>query len=232
MTIKALVIADDCPSTRRLCDRLTETGLAVSCAGGGEDWEDRLAACRFDVIVLDVAAEGGYERMSRLRRRGEKAAVMALVNTAEPAARTRALEMGADDCMTRPLDFAEGLARIRAIVRRASGFAHSLIQIGELEVDLSARTASVGGDLLDLTHKEYQVLEILTLRKGCIVTREALMAQLYGDVDWPDIKIVDVYVSRLRRKLSPTGGCGDYVHTAWSRGYRLACEGALTAVAA
>jgi two-component system cell cycle response regulator CtrA len=135
--------------------------------------------------------------------------------------KVRGLGIGADDYMTKPFRKDELLARIHAIVRRSQGHAQSIVEVGDLTINLDQKTAEVGGARLHLTGKENQMLEILGLRKGATVTKEMFLSQLYGGMDEPDIKIIDVFICKLRKKLSDALNGRNYIETQWGRGYLL-----------
>jgi two-component system cell cycle response regulator CtrA len=128
--------------------------------------------------------------------------------------------MGADDYITKPFDQQELVARIQAIVRRAKGFSQPTLTVGPLTLNLGSREVSVEGRNVHLTGKEYAVLELLTLRKGVVLTKEAFLNHLYGGMDEPEVKIIDVFICKLRKKLAQAGA-GDLIGTVWGRGYVL-----------
>ena len=113
------------------------------------------------------------------------------------------------------------VARIHAVVRRSQGHAESVVQVGDLTVNLDAKTAEIAGERVPLTGKEYQMLEYLSLRKGSTVTKEMFLGQLYGGMDEPEIKIIDVFICKLRKKLADASNGKDYIETVWGRGYIL-----------
>src|SRR4029078_1564539 len=135
--------------------------------------------------------------------------------------KVRGLGFGADDYMTKPFHKDELVARIHAIVRRSKGHAQSCIQTGDLVVNLDTKTVEVGGQRVHLTGKEYQMLELLSLRKGTTLTKEMLLNHLYGGMDEPQIKIIDVFICKLRKKLATAAGGKNFIETVWGRGYVL-----------
>ena len=126
-----------------------------------------------------------------------------------------------DDYMTKPFHKDELVARIHAIVRRSRGHAQSVIQTGDLVVNLDTKTVAVNGARVHLTGKEYQMLELLSLRKGTTLTKEMFLNHLYGGMDEPEIKIIDVFMCKLRKKLAGAWNGKDYIETVWGRGYVL-----------
>ena len=135
--------------------------------------------------------------------------------------KVKGLGVGADDYMTKPFHKDELVARIHAIVRRSKGHAQSVIQTGDLVVNLDTKTVEVGGQRVHLTGKEYQMLELLSLRKGTTLTKEMFLNHLYGGMDEPELKIIDVFICKLRKKLSLACSGDNYIETVWGRGYVL-----------
>jgi two-component system cell cycle response regulator CtrA len=138
----------------------------------------------------------------------------------EEADRVVGLEMGADDYVTKPFNRDELVARIHAIVRRSKGHAHSNIRTGDIAVDLEGKTVEARGSRVHLTGKEYQMLELLSLRKGTTLTKEMFLNHLYGGMDEPELKIIDVFICKLRKKLKTAAG-DHHIETVWGRGYVL-----------
>ncbi|TMJ22216.1 MAG: response regulator transcription factor [Alphaproteobacteria bacterium] len=135
--------------------------------------------------------------------------------------KVKGLGVGADDYMTKPFHKDELVARIHAIVRRSKGHAQSVIQTGDLVVNLDTKTVEVGGQRVHLTGKEYQMLELLSLRKGTTLTKEMFLNHLYGGMDEPELKIIDVFICKLRKKLANASEGRNFIETVWGRGYVL-----------
>jgi two-component system, cell cycle response regulator CtrA len=135
--------------------------------------------------------------------------------------KVRGFGFGADDYMTKPFHKDELVARIHAIVRRSKGHAQSLIQTGDLAVNLDTKTVEVNGARVHLTGKEYQMLELLSLRKGMTLTKEMFLNHLYGGIDEPEVKIIDVFTCKLRKKLANASNGKNYIETVWGRGHML-----------
>jgi two-component system cell cycle response regulator CtrA len=135
--------------------------------------------------------------------------------------KVRALGFGADDYVTKPFHRDELVARIHAVVRRSKGHSQSVIRTGKLAVNLDAKTVEVDGARVHLTGKEYAMLELLSLRKGTTLTKEMFLNHLYGGMDEPELKIIDVFICKLRKKLSLACSGDNYIETVWGRGYVL-----------
>lgn len=122
--------------------------------------------------------------------------------------------------MTKPYDAGELVARLQAVMRRSRGFAEPKLRVGNLELDLNGKNVTVDGAPLHLTGKEYAILELLVIRKGSVLTKDAFLNHLYGGIDEPEMKIIDVFICKLRRKLQNVGA-GNLIATVWGRGYIL-----------
>jgi two-component system, cell cycle response regulator CtrA len=163
----------------------------------------------------------GFEVLRSLRVSKVKTPILILTGLAGIEDKVRGLGFGADDYMTKPFHKDELVARIHAIVRRSRGHAQSVIQTGDLVVNLDTKTVEVNGARVHLTGKEYQMLELLSLRKGTTLSKEMFLNHLYGGMDEPEIKIIDVFMCKLRKKLAGAWNGKDYIETVWGRGYVL-----------
>src|SRR5690606_28047454 len=163
----------------------------------------------------------GYEVLKRLRAAKVETPILILSGLAELDNKIKGLGFGADDYLTKPFDKRELVARIQAIVRRSQGHAQSKIVTGPVVVNLDTRTVEVEGKTLHLTGKEYGIMELLSLRKGTTLTKEMFLNHLYGGMDEPEVKIIDVFICKLRKKLAQATGGQNYIETVWGRGYVL-----------
>jgi two-component system cell cycle response regulator CtrA len=189
----------------------------------GEDGLEIGKLYDYDIIILDLMLPDmdGYEVLRRFRAGRIKTPILILSGLTELDAKIKGLGFGADDYLTKPFDKRELVARIHAIVRRAKGHSQSVIKTGKLVVNLEARTVEAGARPLHLTGKEYAILELLSLRKGTTLTKEMFLNHLYGGIDEPELKIIDVFVCKLRKKLSTACDGENYIETVWGRGYVL-----------
>jgi two-component system cell cycle response regulator CtrA len=189
----------------------------------GEDGLEIGKLYDYDIIVLDLMLPDidGYEVLRRLRAARVQTPILILSSLSGLDDKIKGLGVGADDYLTKPFDKRELIARIQAIVRRSKGHPDSIIRTGKLKVNLDARTVEVDDQPLHLTGKEYGILELLSLRKGTTLTKEMFLNHLYGGIDEPELKIIDVFVCKLRKKLSAATGGSNYIETVWGRGYVL-----------
>ena len=198
-------------------------GLIVDIAEFGEDGLEIGKLYDYDIILLDLMLPDmdGYEVLRRLRAARVETPILILSGLAELDNKIKGLGFGADDYLTKPFDRRELLARIQAIVRRAHGHSDSAVETGRLKVNLTTRVAEIDGKPIHLTGKEFGIIELLSLRKGTTLTKEMFLNHLYGGIDEPELKIIDVFVCKLRKKLSTATSGETYIHTVWGRGYVL-----------
>lgn len=177
----------------------------------------------YELIVMDTVTcdMTGHDALRQIRMARISTPVLMLTADDSTESKIRAFGFGADDYLTKPFAREELVARIHAIIRRSKGHAQSIIRTGRISVNLDAKTVEVGGTPVHLTGKEYQMLELLSLRKGTTLTEEMFLNHLYGGMDEPELKIIDVFICKLRKKLSQATGGEDYVETVWGRGYAL-----------
>jgi two-component system cell cycle response regulator CtrA len=163
----------------------------------------------------------GFEVLRSLRISKVKTPTLILSGLGGIEDKVKGFGVGADDYMTKPFHRDELVARIHAIVRRSKGHAQSVIQTDDLVVNLDTKTSEVNGARVHLTGKEYAMLELLSLRKGMTLTKEMFLNHLYGGIDEPEVKIIDVFMCKLRKKLAGASGGKNYIETVWGRGYVL-----------
>ncbi len=221
--MRILLIEDDPVSAKTVETALATERMVVELATTGEEGVELAKLYDFDLIVLDLRLPDmdGCEVVRRLRGARVRTPILILSGRTDPVDKVRGLTTGADDYITKPFHREELLARIHAIVRRAQGHAHSVIRTGKLVVDLDARTVYVDGKRLHVTAKEYAILEFLSLRKGTTLTKEMFLDHLYGGIDEPELKIIDVFICKLRKKIAAMTGGEHYIETVWGRGYML-----------
>jgi two-component system cell cycle response regulator CtrA len=220
--MRVLLVEDDLIAARGITLMLKAAGAVADQTDSGEDALELLRHYEYDIVLLDLALPDieGFEVVRRMRISRNDTPVMVLSGVTLPQARVKALSLGADDFITKPYDRAELLARMQAIVRRSKGFSQPTVTVGRLTLNLDSREVSVSGNVVHLTGKEYAILELLVLRKGMVLTKEAFLNHLYGGMDEPEVKIIDVFVCKLRKKLAVAGGEG-IIGTIWGRGYMI-----------
>jgi two-component system cell cycle response regulator CtrA len=163
----------------------------------------------------------GQDVLRQLRLAKVDTPILILTGADDTENKIRSFGFGADDYMTKPFHREELVARIHAIIRRSKGHSQSVIRTGKISVNLDAKTVDADGTPVHLTGKEYQMLELLSLRKGTTLTKEMFLNHLYGGMDEPELKIIDVFICKLRKKLSEATGGDNYIETVWGRGYVL-----------
>lgn len=221
--MRVLLVEDD-PSTAKAIElSLASEGIICDTTELGEEGLEIGKIYDYDIIILDLMLPDidGYEVLRRLRAARIRTPILILSGLSGPDQKIKGLGFGADDYLTKPFNKGELIARIQAIVRRSKGHAESVIRTGKLSINLDTRTVEVNSTPLHLTSKEYGILELLALRKGTTLTKEMFLNHLYGGIDEPELKIIDVFVCKLRKKLAQASGGESYIETVWGRGYVL-----------
>src|SRR5919109_1228580 len=221
--MRVLLVEDDANTAQSIELIIKSEGYIVDTTDLGEDGLEIGKLYDYDIIILDLMLPDidGYEVLRRLRSARVKTPILILSGLAELDNKLKGLGFGADDYLTKPFDKRELVARINAVVRRAKGHSQSIIKTGKLTVNLDTRTVEANGQPVHLTGKEYGILELLSLRKGTTLTKEMFLNHLYGGMDEPELKIIDVFVCKLRKKLATATGGENYIETVWGRGYVL-----------
>jgi two-component system cell cycle response regulator CtrA len=221
--MRVLLVEDDANTAQSIELILKSEGYIVDTTDLGEDGLEIGKLYDYDIIILDLMLPDidGYEVLRRLRSSRVNTPILILSGLSELDNKIKGLGFGADDYLTKPFDRRELLARIQAIMRRSKGHSESVIKTGKLTVNLDTCTVEVESQPLHLTGKEYGILELISLRKGTTLTKEMFLNHLYGGMDEPELKIIDVFVCKLRKKLSNATGGENYIETVWGRGYVL-----------
>ena len=221
--MRVLLVEDDPAMAQSVELMLKTAGMVVDATDLGEDGLEIGKLYDYDIIILDLMLPDmdGLEVLRRLRDARVETPVLILSGLTESEMKVKGLGTGADDYLTKPFDKEELLARIQAIVRRSQGHSQSIIKTGKLSVNLDASTVDVEGSPIHLTGKEYGILELLSLRKGTTLTKEMFLNHLYGGMDEPELKIIDVFICKLRKKLADATDGDNYIETVWGRGYVL-----------
>ncbi len=221
--MRILLIEDDSATAQSIELMLKSESFNVYTTDLGEEGIDLGKLYDYDIILLDLNLPdmSGFEVLRSLRVSKVKTPTLILTGLAGVEDKVKGLGFGADDYMTKPFHKDELVARIHSIVRRSRGHAQSVIEIDDLTVNLDTKMAEVNGARVHLTGKEYQMLELLSLRKGMTMSKEMFLNHLYGGMDEPAQKIIDVFICKLRKKLANASGGKDYIETVWGRGYVL-----------
>jgi len=221
--MRVLVIEDDAATADGLAYLLRREGWVADTTDLGEDGLEMAKLYDYDIVLLDLMLPDidGLDVIRGLRAARVRTPVLILSGIDESSRKVKGLGIGADDYLTKPFDRDELVARIQAIVRRAKGHAQPVVTIGRLSVNLESRTALVDNQPLRLTGKEYGILELLAMRRGSTLTKEQFLNHLYGGLDEPELKIIDVFICKLRKKIARATDGETYVETVWGRGYRL-----------
>jgi two-component system cell cycle response regulator CtrA len=221
--MRVLLVEDDYAVSQSIETMLKKEGMVVDSSEYGEEGLDIAKFYDYDIIILDLMLPdmNGYEVLKNLRNSKVNTPVLILSGLSEPDKKVKGLGYGADDYLTKPFDRAELLARIQAVVRRSKGHSNSVIKTGDVAIDLDTQTVTVKGKTLHLTGKEYGIMELLSLRKGATLNKDQFLNHLYGGIDEPELKIIDVFICKLRKKLEKASGGKNYIETVWGRGYVL-----------
>jgi two-component system cell cycle response regulator CtrA len=221
--MRVLLVEDDTSTAKSIELMLKSEGYIIDTTDLGEDGLDLGKIYDYDIIILDLMLPDmdGYDVLKALRDAKVETPILILSGLTELDNKIKGLGYGADDYLTKPFDKRELIARIQAIVRRSQGHSQSVIETGKVCVNLDTRTVEVAGKPLHLTGKEYGIIELLSLRKGSTLTKEMFLNHLYGGMDEPEVKIIDVFICKLRKKIQDQAGGDNYIETVWGRGYVL-----------
>ena len=219
--MRVLLIEDDSATAQSIELMLKSASLNVYTTDLGEEGIDLSKVYDYDIILLDLNLPdmSGFEVLRSLRASRVKTPTLILSGLAGIEDKIKGFGFGADDYMTKPFHKDELVARIHSIVRRSRGHAQSVIEIDDLVVNLDTKTTVVNGTPVHLTGREYQILELLSLRKGMTMSKEMFLNHLYSGMDEPELKIIDVFMCKLRKKLANASGGKNYIETVWGRGY-------------
>ena len=222
--MRVLLVEDDASVAQSIELMLKSESFNTYTTDLGEEGIDLGKLYDYDVILLDLTLPdiSGYEVLRKLRLAKVKTPILILSGMVGIADKVKGLGFGADDYLTKPVHKDELVARIHAIVRRSKGHAQLVITMGDLIVNLDQKTVEAAGTRVHLTAREYGVLELLALRKGTAITKEMFLNHLYGGMDEPTLKVIDVFICKMRQKLAKASGGKNYIETIWGRGYTLA----------
>ena len=220
--MRLLLIEDELSLCRQLADQLVAQGFRVDVAHDGETGWFSVSEYPFDLAIVDIGLPrlNGLELFRRLRASGSRLPVLVLTARGRWQEKVEGLEAGADDYLTKPFEFAELLARVKALLRRSAGAPANVLQFGPLKLDLAAQSLTRSGVEVDLTSFEYRLLEYLIQHRGEVVAKASLSDYLYPHDEDRDSNVLEVLIGRLRRKLDPDGSLQP-IETLRGRGYRF-----------
>ena len=221
--MRILLIEDDPATSKSIELMLGHANFNVYTTDLGEEGIDLAKLYDYDLILLDLVLPdiNGHDVLRQLRVARIDTPILILSGETDTESKMRGFGSGADDYLTKPFHREELIARIHAIICRLKGHSQSIIKTGDIEVNLDGKTVEVRRNTVHLTGKEYQMLELLSLRKGTTLTKEMFLNHLYGGMDEPELKIIDVFICKLRKKLSEATGRENHIETVWGRGYVL-----------
>ncbi len=221
--MRLLLIEDDTLTAKGIESLLKKEGIVVDSTSFGQYGLEVGKIYDYDAIILDLMLPDieGTEVIRKLRSANVLTPVIVLSGLSDCKDKVNCLDIGADDYITKPFETKELVSRVQAVIRRSKGHAESVIKIGRMTVNLQSRRVEIDGNVLHLTGKEYAILELLCLRKGATLTKDMFLNHLYGGMDEPELKIIDVFICKLRKKLMDAldGEC--YIETIWGRGYTI-----------
>jgi two-component system cell cycle response regulator CtrA len=220
--MRVLLVENDVAAAKRLTDIFASAAFNTHVIDTGEEGLDLLRHYEFEMVVLGSGLPDmeGSSFISRMRAAGHATPVVALSSALKPAARVRAFAAGADDAVDQTVDSSELLARMGAIVRRSRGHSDSILRVGAVALNMQQHEVVANGQVVRLTGKEFELLRLLMLRKNMVLTKDAVLSHLYGGMEEPEVKIVDVFVCKIRSKMAKAG-LKDVIGTVWGRGYSV-----------
>ena len=220
--MRVLLVEDEASASKAITIMLSSHGAIVDQTETGEEALELVRRYDYDIVVLDLLLPDmeGFEVVRRMRSSRVETPVLILSGLNRPNAKVKGFGMGADDYITKPFDKDELIARVQAVIRRSKGYSQPVLRIGNLQLNLDSREVEADGRPVHLTGKEYAILELLVLRRGMVLTKEAFLNHLYGGIDEPEMKIIDVFICKLRKKLAQAGA-GSLIGTVWGRGYMM-----------
>jgi two-component system cell cycle response regulator CtrA len=221
--VRVLLIEDDTLTAKGIESLLKKEGVVVDSTSFGQYGLEVGKIYDYDGIILDLMLPDmtGVDALRQIRSAGLTTPVFVLSGILLPNKKVECLSAGADDYLTKPFHAEELIARVNAIVRRSKGHAESVVRVGKMEINLDTKIVTVAGQVLPLTGKEYALMELLALKKGSTVSKDQFLNHLYGGMDEPEVKIIDVFFCKIRSKIKELSGGEDYITTVWGRGYIL-----------
>lgn len=220
--MRVLIVEYDLTSARGVALMLRSGGAVVDHAGTGEEGLAMVRRYDYDIVVVDLMLPDmeGFDVVRRMRAVCVEVPVLFLSGLCRPQAKVKGLALGADDILTPPFDQSELIARLQAAVSRGKGFSQRSLRVGNLQLSFDSSKVAVDQRPVQLTRQEHAILELLVVRRGMVLTTEDLLNHLYGGTEKPEMRIIDVFVCTLRKKLTQAGAEG-LICTVWGRGYMI-----------
>lgn len=221
--MRVLIIEDNHSTAQTIELALAKQGIICDISDLGEDGFEISKLYDYDLVILDVMLPdtSGLDILKKMRATKKQVPVLILSGLGTSEDKIKGLGIGADDYLSKPFNTEELIARVKAIIRRSKGHSESVVEIGDIKVNVDAHTTTLDGKPLHLTTKEQSIIELLALRKGQAVSKDQFLTHLYNGLDEPELKIIDVFVCKLRKKIFEASGGVNYIETIWGRGYSL-----------
>lgn len=220
--MRVLIIEDNHSTAQTIELALTKEGIVCDRAELGEEGLEVSKLYDYDLIILDIMLPdmNGYDVLKSIRSSRKPVPVLILSGLGASEDKIKGLGFGADDFLSKPFNMGELIARVKAIIRRWQGHSDSIIEVADLRINMDSHTTSIKSEAIHLTAKEQALLEFMAMKKGHVVTKEQFLTHLYNGMDDPELKIVDVFVHKVRKKIMQVSG-ENYIQTFWGRGYAL-----------
>lgn len=223
--MRVLLAEDDAKTSRGICLTLKKASIVVDCTNLGQEALEMIPHYDYDAVLISLQLPDmdGTDVVRQLRSAGHKMPVLILAGPTPAQMKVKIFNVGADDFQAKPVDHDEFLARLQAMVRRSKGISDPIFCMGDLQVNFNSREVTVNGSNVHLTVKEFAVFELLVLRRGHVLTKDIFLDHLYGGIDEPMSKIIDIFIHKVRKKLQ-FSAMRDLITTVWGRGYMLRSE--------
>ena len=221
--MRTLIIEDDPIMAKAVELSLAQEGIVSDIATTGKVGIEKGRIYDYDMILLNLILPdtNGYNVLQSLRSGKMKTPIIIVSTLSSVEHKIKALNMGADDFIAKPFDSGELIARINSVIKRSQIYSESVVRFDKVAINLNTQTVDVDGTQIHLTHKEFAILELLAMRKGTFLTKEMFLNHLYNSMDTPDNSTFNVFVCKLRKKLSEASGGVNYIQTVWGRGYMI-----------
>lgn len=221
--MRVLIVEDDPVTSTILRHAFEREGVGIEECDSAEEALEFAKLYDFDTLIVDMHLHDadGHALVRKLRQRKIETPIIAISSETDTDFKLQVLFAGADDFIDKPFDVREVVARQKALIRRIHGYSASEIRVGRMTLDLNARSVKIDDQRLSVTAKEYSILELLALRRGTTLTKETFLDHLYGGMDEPEQKIIDVFVCKLRKKIAKVAAGDSLIETVWGHGYIL-----------